>query len=57
MRLARPAQVWVKSWKACDTNAYYNTCADCVYLVPGNHFLRSMPGLGMTHQMPYFDPS
>jgi hypothetical protein len=53
-----------ESWKSCDTHAYarfkcnleMDTCADCVYLVPGNHLLCSTPGLGMTHPMPGFDP-
>jgi hypothetical protein len=54
-----------ESWKSCDTNAYarfkcnleMDTCADCIYLVPVNHLLCSMPGLGMTHPMLGFDPS
>jgi hypothetical protein len=54
-----------ESWKSIDTNAFarfkcnreMDSCADCVYLVPGTHLMRSMRGLGSTNQHTGFERS
>jgi hypothetical protein len=55
-----------ESWKSVDTNAYarfkrnreMDSCADCVYLVPGNHLLppsQHAPSSGRLFYVPYLN--